>query len=98
MEFDVGELQVVADAAALLARCAQHYPEVVKGEDLTVVLAKHADLKLMAVPQIVESAWVLVDAKHQKDMCDKRQTAATRIQAQVQGLRARMGMRALGQN
>jgi hypothetical protein len=38
------DIQVVADAAALLARCAQHYPEVVKGEDLTVVRAKHADL------------------------------------------------------
>jgi hypothetical protein len=38
------DIQVVADAAALLARCAQHYPEVVKQEDLTVVRAKHADL------------------------------------------------------
>merc|ERR1719359_1913430 len=36
--------QVSSDAAALLARCTQLYPEVVKGQDLTMLRAKLADL------------------------------------------------------
>jgi hypothetical protein len=37
--------QVLAEAASVLARCAAHFPDIVKAQDLTVLRAKYADLE-----------------------------------------------------